>query len=130
MVSELQLTYVMFDTLIACAFGSFGITPADYLDALSAITGWQFTPEELRTVTQRIWNLTRLFNAREGFTRKDDTLPERLFAKASTKGPSSGQIVDREAFEKMLDEYCEIVGWDVTTGIPADSRVRELGLKK
>ncbi len=130
MVSELQLTYVIYDTLISCAFGGFAITPADYTEAISAITGWSFSLEELRAVAQRIWNLTRLFNVREGFRRKDDTLPERLFNEASTKGPSTGQIVDRKAFEKMLDEYYEIVGWDVPTGVPTGKRLKELGIEK
>jgi aldehyde:ferredoxin oxidoreductase len=130
MVSELQLTYVIYDVLISCAFGGFAITPPDFVEAVSAITGWSFTLEELRTVAQRVWNLTRLFNVREGFGRKDDTLPERLFNEVSTKGPSTGQIVDRKAFEKMLDEYYEIVGWDVSTGVPTGKRLKELGIEK
>ena len=128
MVSELQLTYVLFDSLISCAFGGFAITTDEYVAALSALTGWSFTREELRTVNQRTWNLTRLFNAREGFRRMADTLPERLFNEASTKGPSTGQVVDRKAFEKMLDEYYEIVGWDVATGVPTEKRLRELNI--
>jgi aldehyde:ferredoxin oxidoreductase len=128
MVSELQLTYVMFDVLISCAFGAFAITPEDYVDAVSATTGWSFSMKELRTLTQRTWNLTRLFNSREGFDRKDDTLPPRLFNEASTKGPSRGQVVDKKAFEKMLDEYYEAVGWDIATGIPTKKTLNELGI--
>ncbi len=130
MISELQLNYVAFDCLIGCAFGGFAITLDDFAAAVAALTGWPFGMEELRMVCQRTWNLTRLFNAREGFTRKDDTLPPRLFAEASTEGPSKGQVVDRAAFEKMLDEYYEIVGWDKTTGIPTDKRLQELGIEK
>jgi aldehyde:ferredoxin oxidoreductase len=128
MVADLQLVYVMFDTLIACAFG-FAIGPEDYIDAVSALTGRSFSADEMRTVNQRIWNLTRLFNTREGFRRKDDTLPERLFNEASTKGPSKGQVVDRVIFEKLLDQYYETMGWDVTTGIPTEKKLRELGLE-
>ncbi len=130
MVSDLQLTYAMFDMLISCAFSSFGITQADYADAVAAITGWSFSPEELLTAAQRTWNLTRLFNVREGFGRADDTLPERLFNEASTRGPSSGRVVDRTAFEKMLDEYYLTVGWDVVTGAPTEKRLKELGIEK
>ena len=128
MVAELQLTYVMFDILIACAFGM-AITPDDYIDAVSAVTGWSFNADEMRTVTQRVWNLTRLFNTREGFRREDDTLPERLFTEASTKGPSKGHVVERNVFEKLLDDYYETVGWDVTTGIPTVKKLKELGLE-
>jgi aldehyde:ferredoxin oxidoreductase len=130
MIRELQLTYVIFDSLIGCAFGGFAITQDDYVDGVSAVTGWSFTLKELREIAERTWNLTRLFNVREGFTRKDDTLPQRLFKEASTKGPSKGQVVDREAFERMLDEYYEIVGWGKSTGIPKDEKLRELEIER
>jgi aldehyde:ferredoxin oxidoreductase len=130
MVAELQLTYVMFDCLIGCVFGGLAITPDDYVNAIRAITGWSFSLEELRTISQRVWALTRLFNSREGFTRNDDSLPKRLFTEASTKGPSKGHVVDKETFERMLDEYYEIVGWDKKTGIPTDSRLKELGIER
>ena len=91
--------------MIACMFSAFAITLQDYADAVTAITGWPMTQEELGSIAERTWNLTRLFNVRGGFGRNDATLPERLFAEASSKGPSDGQIMDRVSFEKMLDEY-------------------------
>jgi hypothetical protein len=84
----------------------------------------------LRSIAERAWNLTRLFNVREGFTRKDNTLPERIFTLASTRGPSKGQVVDKKAFEKMLDEYYQIAGWDRSTGIPTKEILMELGIEK
>ncbi|MBW1803639.1 MAG: aldehyde ferredoxin oxidoreductase family protein [Deltaproteobacteria bacterium] len=129
MISELQLNYALFDCVIGCAFGAFATTPMDYAEAISAATGWTMTPDELMTVASRSWNLTRLFNTREGFSRKDDTLPERLFSQASTGGPSKGEIVDRASFEKMLDEYYEAVGWDKNTGRPTEKRLAELGIE-
>jgi aldehyde:ferredoxin oxidoreductase len=84
---------------------------------------------QLREIAERTRNLTRLFNVREGFGRKDDTLPERLFKEASTKGPSKGHVVNREAFEKMLDEYYQIVGWDKKTGVPTKEKRTELGIQ-
>ena len=123
MVRELQLNYATFDCLIACLFGAFAITLQDCAEALCSLTGWAMTVEELRSVAERTWNLTRLFNVREGFTREDDTLPARLFTEASTRGPSGGQVVDRDAFEGMLNEYYEIVGWDRTTGIPTSEKL-------
>jgi aldehyde:ferredoxin oxidoreductase len=130
MVRDLQLNYAVFDSLIACVFGAYAIAVEDYADALSAITGWSVTPKELRLIAERAWNLTRLFNAREGFTRKDDTLPERLFTQPSTKGPSKGQVVDKASFEGMLDEYYDIVGWDRRTGKPTPDKLRELGIEE
>ena len=126
MVKSLQLTYAACDCVIACLFGAFAITVDDYAEAVSALTGWDLSAEELIIIAERAWNLTRLFNTREGFSRKDDTLPERLFKQASTAGPSKGQMVDRAAFEKMLDEYYGLVGWDKASGIPDNRKLREL----
>jgi aldehyde:ferredoxin oxidoreductase len=130
MVRDLQLAYATYDCIIACLFGAFAVTPADYAEAVSAVTGWDMTEGELRTVAERAWNLSRLFNVREGFTRAHDTLPERLFSEGSTAGPSKGQIVDRGAFEKMLDEYYEIAGWDKETGAPLNETLKALGIKE
>jgi aldehyde:ferredoxin oxidoreductase len=130
MVRNLQLTYATADCIIACLFGAFAITPADYAEAITAATGWDITEKELRTVAERAWNLSRLFNVREGFRREHDTLPERLFSQVSTAGPSKNQVVDRLSFERMLDEYYELAGWDKETGIPSDEKLSELGIEK
>ena len=129
MIRDLQLNYAASDCLIACVFGAFAISLEDYADAVSSATGWSFSSQDLRLVAERAWNLTRLFNGREGFTKEDDTLPERLFTQPSTKGPSQGQVVDREAFERMRDAYYQVVGWDRKTGMPTDEKLRELGIK-
>lgn len=67
---------------------------------------------------------------REGFSRKHDMLTERLFNERSSKGTSRGHVVECEVFERMLDEYCQIVGWDVTTDVPTTKRLEELGIEK
>jgi aldehyde:ferredoxin oxidoreductase len=112
--------------LIACVFGSFAITIEDYAEALSSVIDWPVTAEALRMIGERALNLTRLFNVREGFTRREDTLPPRLFSQAATTGPSKGEVVDKDAFEKMLDEYYQHMGWDELTGIPTDQKLAEL----
>jgi aldehyde:ferredoxin oxidoreductase len=116
--------------VIACLFGTFALSGEDYAQALSTIMDWSITAKELRMIGERALNLTRLFNIREGFTRRDDTLPPRLFSLAATRGPSKGQVVDKDAFEKMLEEYYQCMGWDKLTGIPTDSKLRELGIPK
>ncbi|MFZ5590838.1 MAG: aldehyde ferredoxin oxidoreductase C-terminal domain-containing protein, partial [Bacillota bacterium] len=75
---------------------------------------------------ERSWNLKRCFNAREGFTRKDDKLPRR-FAQAIPNGPSTGARV--ENLDAMLDTYYEAMGWDRQTGLPVPEKLRELGLE-
>ena len=129
MVRNLQLAYAMCDCIIACLFGAFAVTPGDFAEGISAATGWDLTPEELRTIAERAWNMTRLFNIREGVTPEADTLPGRLFSEASTSGPSEGQRVDREAFKKMVEEYYGAAGWDRATGIPTEEKLKELGIE-
>ncbi len=87
------------------------------------------TPLGRRSIAKRAWNLSRLLNVSEGFTRKEDTLPESLLKFPSAKGPSKGQVVNQESFERMLDEYYEIVGWDRFTGIPTSDKLMELGIE-
>lgn len=129
MVRELQLAYAACDCVIACLFGAFAITQDDHAAAIAAQTGRSFDREDLRTVAERAWNLTRLFNLREGFGPQDDTLPERLFAESSTAGPSQGETVDRVSFRQMRDDYYTVMGWDRMTGAPTAAKLRELGLE-
>ena len=73
--------------------------------------------------------MMRAFNQREGFSSKDDVLPERLFEDPlQDKGPSAGRTVDREKFYECIKEYYRICGWDQETGNPTESKLRELGL--
>ena len=63
----------------------------------------------------------------KGFSRKNDTLPERFLRESLSKGPSKGSVVD---LEPMLDEYYEARGWDLQTGYPTAGKLRDLGLVK
>jgi aldehyde:ferredoxin oxidoreductase len=86
----------------------------------------EFTPAELILAGERINNVERLFNIREGMCRKDDTLPERFLTEPLAEGPSKGNVVDLEA---MLDEYYEAREWDRKTGYPLPATLRRLGLE-
>jgi aldehyde:ferredoxin oxidoreductase len=68
----------------------------------------------------------KLFNLREGFGRKDDTLPERMLKEPIPKGPSEGMVIELDA---MLDEYYLARGWDGETGRPTEQTLLRLGLK-
>ena len=128
MVRELQLNNATYNCLIACLFGTFALSLEDYAEALSTLMDAPITVEELRSMGERALNLARLFNSREGFSRRDDTLPARLFSQAATRGPSKGEVVDRDAFEKMLVEYYQCMGWDKRTGQPTEEKLKELGI--
>jgi len=96
-------------------------------ELLQAATGWVFTGEEVRRIGERIVNLERLFIAREGITREDDTLPGRFLAEPLPEGSgmSTGSVLE---LEHMLDEYYRARGWDVETGLPTREKLAELGL--
>ena len=93
---------------------------------LKAVTGWDITENELMTIGERIVNVERLFNIRQGLTRKDDTLSERFLKEPIPSGPAKGQVLD---LDPMLDEYYTARGWDLKTGRPTETRLKELGLK-
>ncbi|RLG60825.1 aldehyde ferredoxin oxidoreductase, partial [Candidatus Geothermarchaeota archaeon] len=82
-------------------------------------------------VGERIWNLTRLFNIREaGVSRKDDSLPARVFEDPLPLPPKGDKHIrlPKEDFNKMLDEYYKLRGWD-SNGIPTEGKLNELDLK-
>lgn len=95
---------------------------------MEAVTGLTLTPEEVTQVGERINNLARAFNVREGFTRADDTFPDRLMTEPLQSGASKGQLISKEDLNAMLDEYYTLRGWDLNTGIPTRKKLIELSL--
>jgi len=95
---------------------------------MEAVTGLSFTPEEVKKVGERVNNLAKAFNVREGFTRADDTLPERLMTEPLKSGASKGQMISKADLDQMLDEYYTLRGWDVKTGMPSREKLTDLGL--
>jgi len=96
---------------------------------MEAVTGLAFTPEEITEVGERINNLARAFNAREGFTRIDDTFPERIMTEPLQSGASRGHLISKEDLNTMLDEYYTVRGWDLSTGTPTRKKLAELNLE-
>ncbi len=120
---------VMSDVITICKFpmmASRPLRPNHLVDLLNAVTGWDFTVTEFVTTGERIFNLTRLFNLREGVTRKDDTLPPRL-EEVLQEGGSAGESYPRQELETLLDEYYALRGWSAE-GVPTPETVRRLGL--
>ena len=96
---------------------------------MEAVTGLKFTAEQVYQVGERLNNLARAFNLREGFTRADDTLPERLMTEPLKAGASKGHFISKADLKQMLDEYYTARGWDVATGVPTREKLVELGLE-
>jgi aldehyde:ferredoxin oxidoreductase len=96
---------------------------------MEAVTGLTFTAEEVEKVGERVNNLAKAFNVREGFTRADDTFPERLMTEPLKAGGSKGQLISKEDLNLMLDEYYTVRGWDLKKGTPTRAKLIELGLR-
>jgi aldehyde:ferredoxin oxidoreductase len=97
-------------------------------DLATAATGISFTAADIQQIGERVNNLARLFNIREGFSRKDDTLPPRLMTEPIKAGASAGQLINQADLDTMLDEYYAARGWD-KNGVPTAAKLKELGLK-
>ena len=95
---------------------------------MEAVTGLIFTPDEVQKVGERVNNLAKAFNIREGFTRADDTFPERLMTEPLKEGGSKGQLISKEDLKTMLDEYYTDRGWNPETGVPTRAKLTDLGL--
>jgi aldehyde:ferredoxin oxidoreductase len=128
-VAMLQNGLALPDILGTCKFYMYGgITVDHWAKMVAALTGWEINGRELLRISERVINLQRLFNVREGITSKDDQLPARVrslpsFGKYSTEPDC--EIVDLDG---MLQEYYQQRGWDPVTGIPTQARLAELGL--
>ncbi len=118
------------ETGIMCTFiPSMGMTnPEIFGKLVSTVTGVKdfADPGYLWKVGERIYNLERLFNAREGFARKDDSFPNRFTQEKMAAGPSAGQVFE---LNTLLDQYYQVRGW-TKNGIPGQAKLKELGISK
>jgi aldehyde:ferredoxin oxidoreductase len=125
-----QYYYSLLDALCLCMFcwgpGNL-FSYRELEDLVRFCTGWHCTFFELMKAGERRINMMRQLNARRGFTRNDDRLPQRVF-EPLPDGPSQGRHVDAQAFSKMLDAYYGFMGWDEKTGNPTRGKLMELGL--
>ncbi len=111
------------DCMVVCRFTNFAWTVDDYAELISAGTGIEFSGRDLLRLGERIYNLERLFNLREGFTAKDDTLPPRFF-EPLPEGGSRNRVVH---LEEMLKEYYKLRGWD-KEGRPTKATLKKLDI--
>ncbi len=94
---------------------------------VKAVTGWDTSVWELLKAGERANVMMRAFNFREGLTKADDTLPERMF-QGLQNGAIEGEKIDKDEFEKMKEVYYQMAGWD-ENGYPTAAKLAELGLE-
>ena len=118
------------DSLIVCKFlrKCFEDFYAEAADALSHVTGWDCTSEELRRVGERTCTLKKLFNVREGWRTDDDWLPQRLLAEVLPTGVAKGVALSPAELREMRAAYYAARGWDDHGFVPAE-RAEELGIR-
>lgn len=99
-----------------------------YHHFLKAITGIDRNADEISKAGERIVNMERIFNHREGFTRMDDIIPERFYLDAPTEGPAKGMKVDRDEFDEIMNKYYTDRQWCPVEAAPLADKIRELEL--
>jgi len=129
-VKDIEDVYTIIDSLIICKFsrGTYYKEFEDLAKVYTLVTGFETTPEEMRLKGERINNLARVINVREGFSRKDDHLPYKVMhTPIPDEGPSKGAYVSQEELDLMLDDYYEVRGW-TRDGIPTPEKLKALGM--
>jgi aldehyde:ferredoxin oxidoreductase len=118
------------DALCVCRFVYGAVGTAPYQRALSLSTGWQFDDTAMMNTGERIWNLEKMFNVREGFRRIDDHIPARFSSLKFNSGIKKGAFFPAEKQNTLLDKYYEDRGWDKKTSLPTTEKLKSLGLDK
>jgi len=127
-LKDLEERFAVCDTMIFCRFLR-DVYPWNTLTkVISLLVGFELNENEIKTLGERIVNLPRSFNVKEGISRKDDSWPERFFKEPLPDGASKGQVIDKGEFNKMLSEYYELRGWN-ENGIPSKEKLGKLGLR-
>ncbi|MFC1901865.1 aldehyde ferredoxin oxidoreductase family protein [Chloroflexota bacterium] len=122
--------YSVLNALGLCFYTSarHALGPTHLSRLYSACTGWDTTPEDIMRSGEKVFTLLKVYNVRQGLTRKDDTWPSRFFTEPLPEGPSKGTVLSKNTIERLLDEYYELRGWDIKTGLPTKEKLIELGL--
>jgi len=124
-VKETQDERAMCFSLVLCDFMPLEVS--SFVELLNTAAGFELTEPEYLRSGERIWNLTRAFNVREGASRPDDRLPSRFTEEPLPSGPATGQRVTAAMLDAMLDEYYALRGW-TPDGVPTREKMEELDL--
>ena len=127
MCRDLEDLYAAYDCVGVCKFARRLYMSEGLLEPIRVLTGLELTEADLLRVGERVTNLRRLFNLREGFARGDDSLPPRVTEEPIPDGPSKGAVVTPGELASMLDDYYAARGWDAG-GVPTAETLERLGI--
>jgi aldehyde:ferredoxin oxidoreductase len=129
MIKELYNENCVLHSLLVCDMPAkfIPLSLDDYSRYWEAATGKIVSREDFQKIAERIETLIRMFNNREGHTRKDDTLPYRTLHEPLLDGPAKGQCIGEQNLNRMIDEYYELRGWD-RLGIPTEETLKKYQL--
>jgi aldehyde:ferredoxin oxidoreductase len=131
LVAQSEDFAAVLDSMIVCKFLRKCFTDfySEGAELLSKVTGWDCSSDDLKRVGERIHNLKKLFNIREGWTCGDDWLPERLLNESLPTGIARGVALRSNELREMIQAYYSAREWDEAGLIP-EKKLRELGLTK
>jgi aldehyde:ferredoxin oxidoreductase len=129
-----ELLNAVSDALGVCRFLTVFSSPhalqyRQFSRLISLSTGLNLGAKDLKTIGERIYTLERMMLIKDGFSRQEDTLPERYFSEPVPEGPARGEVILREEFDKMLDEYYRLHGWD-QNGVPKRTTLKRLEIDR
>ncbi|MFX0071095.1 MAG: aldehyde ferredoxin oxidoreductase family protein [Candidatus Hermodarchaeota archaeon] len=125
-LKDFEDAFGIFDAIGGCKFMGMVLTAEDWASLIEKLLGYSYTAEDFRRTGERLYNLARIYNVREGITRADDTLPARLLEEPMPEGPAEGHVVN---LDPLLDAYYDYRKWDKATGKPTQEKLKELGLE-
>jgi len=112
-------------------------TLPDLCEMFSTVTGIELTPEEMMATGERAWNLIRVMNVKEGFSREQDTYPKQWVQplekpngeKIHLRNTFDNRILTAADLDQMIEDYYDERGWEVKRGIPTREKLISLGLE-
>lgn len=117
----------LYDIVGVCKFTRHMFYAEAYPEMVKAVTGMELGLADLFTIGERVYNLQRAFNVREGLDRKADSLPPRVFEDPIPRGASKNSRIKRSEFERMVDDYYQARGWS-WNGVPTKAKLISLDL--
>jgi aldehyde:ferredoxin oxidoreductase len=121
LVKVFQDIHAFSDSMDLCKFSAFAMGTDEYAAQFAAMTGIEFTTDDVLVTGERIYNLERYYNNLAGHGEGSDYLPKRFSEEPSTMPGSEGQVCE---IDEMLAEYYEARGWE--NGVVPEAKLKEL----